>query len=90
MGKVSKRTVKFLRSAAKSTSKGGAKSGEGAFKKGGRKQPRQTKQDKDDMLEDMEVEQVISMKSVKNDMKKMPKVKPAAKAPEEPKGSVKR
>ena len=82
MGKISKRSVKFLRTAAKSVSKGGAKSGEGGggFKKGGRKKPRE---DKDDILEDMVVEKVISMKSSKS--------VPAARAPDpEPKGSVKR
>ena len=80
MGKVSKRSVKFLRSAAKATSKGGARSGEGSFKKGGRKKPRE---DKDDMLEDMVVEKVISMKKSK------PVAVPQLSDPE-PKGSVKR
>jgi hypothetical protein len=75
MGKTSKRTVKFLRTAAKSVAKGGAKGGEGSFKKGGRKKPRV---DKDDILEDMEVEKVISMKNSK-----------AAPVPEK-KGSIER
>ena len=79
MGKTGKRTVKFLRTAAKAVSKGGARSNEGAFKKGGRKKPRV---EKDDILEDMEVEKVISMK------KSNPS---AAHSPDpEPKGSVKR
>jgi hypothetical protein len=79
MGKTGKRTVKFLRSAAKAVSKGGARSGEGSFKKGGRKKPRE---DKDDILEDMVVEKVISMKNMK----------PAAvrAVNTEPKGSVSR
>ena len=79
MGKTGKRTVKFLRTAAKAVSKGGARSNEGAFKKGGRKKPRV---EKDDILEDMVVEKVISMKGSNP---------PAARAPNpEPKGSVKR
>ena len=79
MGKTGKRTVKFLRTAAKAVSKGGARSNEGAFKKGGRKKPRV---EKDDILEDMVVEKVISMKGSSVS---------AARAPNpEPKGSVKR
>lgn len=79
MGKINKRTVKFLRTAAKAVSKGGVRSGEGTFKKGGRKKPRQ---DKDNILDDMVVEKVISMrggKSLSNNEKEA-----------QPKGSVKR
>lgn len=79
MGKVGKRTVKFLRTAAKAVSKGGVRSGEGTFKKGGRKKPRQ---DKDNILDDMVVEKVISMKGSKN-------LSTNDKEPQ-PKGSVKR
>ena len=79
MGKVGKRTVKFLRTAAKAVSKGGVRSGEGTFKKGGRKKPRQ---DKDIILDDMVVEKVISMKGSKN-------LSTHDKEPQ-PKGSVKR
>lgn len=79
MGKTGKRTVKFLRSAAKATSKGGVRSGEGSFKKGGRKKPRQ---DNDDILEDMVVEKVISMKNSKPSVVRTVNT--------EPKGSVSR
>jgi hypothetical protein len=73
MGKTGKRTVKFLRSAAKAVSKGGVRSGEGNFKKGGRKKPRQ---DKDDILEDVVVEKVISMKNSKSSVVRAVSTKP--------------
>ena len=79
MGKIGKRTVKFLRTAAKAVSKGGVRSGEGTFKKGGRKKPRQ---DKDSILDDMVVEKVISMKESKN--------LSTQENESQPKGSVKR
>jgi hypothetical protein len=79
MGKINKRTVKFLRTAAKAVSKGGVRSGEGTFKKGGRKKPRQ---DKDNILDDMVVEKVISMKGGKSLSNKEKEA--------QPKGSVKR
>lgn len=79
MGKINKRTVKFLRTAAKAVSKGGVRSGEGTFKKGGRKKPRQ---DKDNILDDMVVEKVISMKVGKSLSNKEKEA--------QPKGSVKR
>ena len=79
MGKTGKRTLKFLRTAAKAVSKGGARSNEGALRKGGRKKPRV---DQDDVLEDMVVEKVISMKG--SNLSAARTLNP------EPKGSVKR